>query len=208
MIESVANWIFENLNYWTVTLGMILESSIIPFPSELVVAPAAFKAASGELNIFLIVLFATIGADIGAIINYVASYFLGRPIVYAFANSKFGHMCLINEEKVKKSEEYFNKHGVLATFTGRLIPVIRQLVSVPAGLSKMNFFVFLAYTTLGAFVWNCVLAGLGYYLHSVVSWEELQGALHKYDTEMKIGIFALLAVIILFVVIKKKLKKK
>ncbi|MCF0243745.1 MAG: DedA family protein [Bacteroidaceae bacterium] len=207
-MHELANWIFENLNYWTVTLGMILESSIIPFPSELVVAPAAFKAAAGELNVFLIVIFATLGADIGAIINYVASYYLGRPIVYAFANSKIGHLCLLNEEKVKKSEDYFNKHGVAATLTGRLIPVIRQLISVPAGLSKMNFFVFLGYTTLGAGIWNCILAALGWYLHSVVSWEELQGVLKMYDSEMKIIIFSILAVVILFFVIKKRMGKK
>ena len=207
-MHELANWIFENLNYWTVTLGMILESSIIPFPSELVVAPAAFKAAAGELNVFLIVIFATLGADIGAIINYVASYYLGRPIVYAFANSKIGHLCLRNEEKVKKSEDYFNKHGVAATLTGRLIPVIRQLISVPAGLSKMNFFVFLGYTTLGAGIWNCILAALGWYLHSVVSWEELQGVLKMYDSEMKIIIFSILAVVILFFVIKKRMGKK
>ena len=207
-MHELANWIFENLNYWTVTLGMILESSIIPFPSELVVAPEAFKAAAGELNVFLIVIFATLGADIGAIINYVASYYLGRPIVYAFANSKIGHLCLLNEEKVKKSEDYFNKHGVAATLTGRLIPVIRQLISVPAGLSKMNFFVFLGYTTLGAGIWNCILAALGWYLHSVVSWEELQGVLKMYDSEMKIIIFSILAVVILFFVIKKRMGKK
>ena len=207
-MHELANWIFENLNYWTVTLGMILESSIIPFPSELVVAPAAFKAAAGELNVFLIVIFATLGADIGAIINYVASYYLGRPIVYAFENSKIGHLCLLNEEKVKKSEDYFNKHGVAATLTGRLIPVIRQLISVPAGLSKMNFLVFLGYTTLGAGIWNCILAALGWYLHRVVSWAELQGVLKMYDSEMKIIIFSILAVVILFFVIKKRMGKK
>ncbi|MCF0202457.1 MAG: DedA family protein [Bacteroidaceae bacterium] len=205
-MQEIAQWIFQNLNYWTVTLGMILESSIIPFPSELVVPPAAFKAAAGELNIFLVIVFATIGADIGAIINYAGSYYLGRPLVYAFANSKFGHACMINEEKVKKSEEFFNEHGVMATLTGRFIPVIRQLISVPAGLSKMNFWVFLAYTTLGAGLWNCILAALGYYLHSVVSWEELQGVLHDYDKEMKIVIFAILGLAILFFYIKKKVK--
>lgn len=203
-MHEIANWIFDNLNYWTVTLGMTLESSIIPFPSELVVAPAAFKAAAGELNVFLVVLFATLGADIGAVINYAASYYLGRPIVYAFANSRFGHACMLNEEKVRKSEDFFNKHGIVATFTGRLIPVIRQLISVPAGLSKMNFFVFLGYTTLGAGVWNCVLAALGWYLHSVVSWEELQGVLQQYDREMKIAIFAIVAVAVVYLVIKKR----
>ena len=187
---------------------MALESSVIPFPSELVVTPAAYHAASGELNVFLVVLFATLGADIGAIINYVASYYLGRPIVYAFANSKFGHACMLNEEKVKKSEDYFNEHGVMATLTGRLVPVIRQLISVPAGLSKMNFFVFLGYTTLGAGVWNCVLAALGWWMHSFIPENELVEAIGKYDHQLKIAVVAIIALVALYFIAKKFLFKK
>ena len=115
-MESVAfiQWCLDHLNYWTITLLMAIESSFIPFPSEVVVPPAAYKAASGnsELNVYLVVLFATIGANIGAIINYYLAYFVGRPIVYKFANSRFGHMCLIDEAKVKKAEDYFDNHGV------------------------------------------------------------------------------------------------
>lgn len=207
-MHELATWIFDNLNYWTVTLGMTLESSVIPFPSELVVTPAAYHAASGELNVFLVVLFATLGADIGAIINYVASYYLGRPIVYAFANSKFGHACMLNEEKVKKSEDYFNEHGVMATLTGRLVPVIRQLISVPAGLSKMNFFVFLGYTTLGAGVWNCVLAALGWWMHSFIPENELVEAIGKYDHQLKIAIVGIIALVALYFIAKKFLFKK
>ncbi len=207
-MHELATWIFDNLNYWTVTLGMALESSVIPFPSELVVTPAAYHAASGELNVFLVVLFATLGADLGAIINYVASYYLGRPIVYAFANSKFGHACMLNEEKVKKSEDYFNEHGVMATLTGRLIPVIRQLISVPAGLSKMNFFVFLGYTTLGAGIWNCVLAALGWWMHSFIPENELVEAIGKYDHQLKIAVVAIIALVVLYFVGKKFIFKK
>lgn len=207
-MHELATWIFDNLNYWTVTLGMALESSVIPFPSELVVTPAAYHAASGELNVFLVVLFATLGADIGAIINYVASYYLGRPIVYAFANSKFGHACMLNEEKVKKSEDYFNEHGVMATLTGRLVPVIRQLISVPAGLSKMNFFVFLGYTTLGAGIWNCVLAALGWWMHSFIPENELVEAIGKYDHQLKIAVVAIIALVVLYFVVKKFVFKK
>ena len=118
-MTSVAfiQWCLDHLNYWTITLLMAIESSFIPFPSEVVVPPAAYKAASGdELNVFLVILFATIGANIGALINYYLAYFVGRPIVYSFANSRFGHMCLISEEKVKQAEEYFDKHGALSTF--------------------------------------------------------------------------------------------
>lgn len=207
-MHELATWIFDNLNYWTVTLGMALESSVIPFPSELVVTPAAYHAASGQLNVFLVVLFATLGADIGAIINYVASYYLGRPIVYAFANSKFGHACMLNEEKVKKSEDYFNEHGVLATLTGRLVPVIRQLISVPAGLSKMNFFVFLGYTTLGAGIWNCVLAALGWWMHSFIPEDKLVEAIGKYDHQLKIAIVGIIALVALYFIAKKFVFKK
>lgn len=147
---------------------MAIESSFIPFPSEVVVPPAAYKAAvSGELNVFLVVLFATIGANIGALINYYLAKWLGRPIVYKFANSRIGHMCLIDEAKVQKAEQYFEKHGAVSTFIGRLIPAVRQLISIPAGLSQMKLSTFLIYTTLGAGIWNIILAAIGYYLSTV-----------------------------------------
>lgn len=187
-MESVAfiQWCLEHLNYWTITLLMAIESSFIPFPSEVVVPPAAYKAAGGnsDLNVFLVVLLATIGANIGAIINYYLAYFVGRPIVYKFANSRFGHMCLINEEKVKHAEEYFEKHGALSTFVGRLIPAVRQLISIPAGLAKMKLSTFLLYTTLGAGIWNIILAGIGYYLQSVVPEEQLMETVSQYSHEL------------------------
>ena len=127
-MESVAfiQWCLDHLNYWTITLLMTIESSFIPFPSEVVVPPAAYKAAvNEELNIYLVVLFATLGANLGAIINYYLARWLGRPIVYKFANSRFGYMCLIDEAKVQHAEEYFDKHGALSTFIGRLIPAVR-----------------------------------------------------------------------------------
>ena len=131
-MESVAfiQWCLDHLNYWTITLLMTIESSFIPFPSEVVIPPAAYKAAvNDELNIYLVVLFATIGANIGALINYYLAKWLGRPIIYKFANSRIGHMCLIDEEKVRNAEIYFDKHGALSTFIGRLIPAVRQLIS-------------------------------------------------------------------------------
>lgn len=169
-MESVAfiQWCLDHLNYWTITLLMAIESSFIPFPSEVVVPPAAYKAAvSGEMNVFLVVLFATMGANIGALINYYLAKWLGRPIIYKFANSRFGHMCLIDEAKVQNAEVYFEKHGALSTFIGRLIPAVRQLISIPAGLAKMKLSVFLIYTTLGAGIWNAILAAIGYYLSTV-----------------------------------------
>lgn len=179
-------WCLDNLNYWTITLLMTIESSFIPFPSEVVVPPAAYKAAgeNSDLNVFLVVLFATIGANIGAIINYYIAYFVGRPIVYKFANSRFGHMCLIDEDKVKHAEAYFEKHGALSTFIGRLIPAVRQLISIPAGLAKMKLSTFLIYTTLGAGIWNTILASIGYYLQSVVPEDRLMETVTKYSHEL------------------------
>ena len=187
-MESVAfiQWCLDHLNYWTITLLMAIESSFIPFPSEVVVPPAAYKAASGnsELSVYLVVLFETIGANIGANINNYLAYFVGRPIVYKFANSRFGHMCLIDEAKVKNAEAYFDNHGALSTFIGRLIPAVRQLISIPAGLAKMKITTFLLYTTLGAGIWNATLAAIGYYLQSVVPEDQLMATVSKYSHEL------------------------
>ena len=138
-MERLTAFCLDNLNYTTVTTFMAIESSFIPFPSEAVVPPAAWKAAvTGEMNVFLVVLFATLGALLGALFNYFLALWLGRPIVYKFANSRFGHMCLIDEEKVKYAEEYFDKHGAISTIIGRLVPAVRQLISIPAGLARMG----------------------------------------------------------------------
>lgn len=180
-------WCLEHLNYYVITLLMAIESSFIPFPSEVVIPPAAYMAAeTGEMNVFLIVLCGTIGACIGALINYYLAYFLGRPIVYAFANSRFGHMCLIDKEKVEKAERYFDEHGAIGTFIGRLVPAVRQLISIPAGLAKMKLSRFLLYTTLGAGIWNSILAAIGYYLQSIVPYDQLDAQVAAYSQELKV----------------------
>ena len=165
---NIITTLLANLNYSTIFLLMLLESTVIPVPSELVVAPSAYHAAAGNLHVWIVILIATLGADVGATINYLAGYYLGRPIIYRFANSTIGHACLLNQRKVEKSERFFDNHGMVATITGRLIPGIRHLISIPAGLSKMNYWKFLLYTTIGAGSWNCILATLGWYLHSFV----------------------------------------
>ena len=138
-METLIQFCLDHLNYWTVMLFMTIESSFIPFPSEAVVPPAAWKAAvTGEMNVVLVVLFATLGALIGAFINYYLAVWLGRPIVYKFANSRIGHMCLIDEAKVQNAERYFDEHGAISTFVGRLVPAVRQLISIPAGLARMG----------------------------------------------------------------------
>ena len=196
-----------NLNYGTILFLMLLESTVIPGPSELVVSPAAYHAASGNLNIALVILFATIGADWGATINYIAGYYLGRPLIYKFANSKLGHLCLLNQAKVEKSEKYFYNHGMVATITGRLLPGIRHLISIPAGLAKMHYGKFLLYTTIGAGAWNCILAALGWYLHSIVPEELLQDKIMEYGEYIKIAIIGLIAIAIVYFVIKYNLKR-
>ena len=191
---NIITSLLSNLNYGTVFFLMLLESTVIPVPSELVVSPAAYHAAAGNLDITLVILFATLGADAGATINYIAGYYLGRPIIYRFANSKWGKMCLLNQQKVEKSEKYFYDHGMVATITGRLLPGIRHLISIPAGLAKMKFWQFLLYTTIGAGAWNCILAALGWYLHSVVPEEQLNDKIMEYGEYIKFGIIGVVAV--------------
>lgn len=196
-------WCLENLNYWTITLLMAIESSFIPFPSEVVVPPAAYKAAaSGEMNVWLVVLFATVGALIGAFINYFLALWLGKPIVYKFANSRIGHMCLLDEQKVVKAEQFFNRYGITATLIGRLVPAVRQLISIPAGLAKMNIAKFTLFTAIGAGLWNGVLAAMGYYLEAVVPEEQLIATVTEYSHEIGYGIIAVVALALAFVIYK------
>ncbi len=206
-------WILENLDYWVVTIFMAIESSFIPFPSEVVVPPAAWKAMdpTSEMNIVLVVIFATIGADLGGLINYFLAKWLGRPIIYKFADSRFGHMCLIDRESVEKAEEFFRKHGATSTFFGRLVPAVRQLISIPAGLAGMNLGKFLLYTTLGAGVWNSVLALLGWGIFrytDLKTTNDVYLLASKYSHEIGYILLALAVVIVAFLAYKGLKKKK
>lgn len=211
LVMKVENWYANNMNYLSITLLMTIESSLIPFPSEVVIPPAAYVAGKEDsnlhmtdnyiVNVLLIISFGTIGALLGAIINYILAMWLGRPIIYAFADSKIGHLCLLSSEKVKKAEDYFNDHGKVSTFVGRLIPGIRQLISIPAGLSKMNFGQFLLYTFLGASIWNVVLALLGYIAHGQME------LIHTYSHELSIAIMALLGIVVVYFVVKAIIKR-
>ncbi len=205
------SWItslLNNLNYGTIFFLMMLESTVIPVPSELVVSPAAYHAAGGNLNLWLVILFATLGADLGATINYVVAYYVGRPVIYRFANSRWGRLCLLNQQKVEKSEKYFYDHGVVATITGRLIPGIRHLISIPAGLAKMHYGKFLLYTTLGAGAWNIILAALGWYLYTIVPEEQLHDKIIEYGDYIKYGIIAIVVLVAAYFGIKYLLKHK
>ena len=202
-ILSITNGALDNLNYGWIILFMTIESSFIPFPSEVVMIPAAYMAAeTGEMSFPMIILCGTIGALLGALINYVLAYFLGRPIVYAFANSRFGHMCLIDAEKVKKAEDYFDKHGAASTLIGRMIPAIRQLISIPAGLAKMHLLPFILFTCLGAGVWNSILVGIGYAFHSTVPKQVLIDTIAHYSHIIGVGAIALVALCVGYLIYK------
>lgn len=206
---SFFQWFVDNASYLFVFVFMIIESSFVPFPSEVVVPPAAYLACTkGDMNIFLVVLFATLGAIVGALINYYLSLWIGRPLVYKFADSRLGHACLIDRAKVDKAERYFDRHGAISTFIGRLIPAVRQLISIPAGLSRMNIGVFVVFTGLGALVWNGVLAALGWWLSTVVPLDRLFGKVEEYNTYLSAAGLVIGAVCVAFILYRMLSKKK
>lgn len=199
------------MNLGGVTLLMTIESSFIPFPSEVIIPPAVYVAEEPEsalnltdsylLNVLIIVLFGTLGAMLGAIINYLLSLWLGRPIIYKFADSRLGYLLLLSSDKIRQAEDYFNDHGKISTFVGRLIPAIRQLISIPAGLARMNFGAFLGYTFLGAFTWNIVLALLGYVAHGQ------KDLINQYSHELSYAILTIVGVALLIWTVKKIVTK-
>lgn len=211
-VDNVIAWYSAHMNYASIAGLMAIESSFIPFPSEVVIPPAAFVASDPAsslcvsdtylINVGLIVLVGTVGAMVGAIINYLLALWLGRPIIYKFADSKLGHLCLLSSEKIRKAEDYFNDHGKVSTFVGRLIPAIRQLISIPAGLSRMHFGQFLLYTFLGAFIWNTILAALGYVANGQMD------LIHKYSHELSVAILVVFGVAVVALVLKKVLSRR
>lgn len=195
-------WFVDNANYILIFVFMTIESSFIPFPSEVVVPPAAYLAVTkGDMNLFMVVLMATLGALCGALINYLLAVWIGRPLVMSFANSRIGHACLLDEAKVLKAEKYFDDHGAVSTLIGRLIPAVRQLISIPAGLARMNIWKFMFFTFLGAGLWNIVLASLGYWLGKTVTLQELFDKIEYYNTYLSyigLGILVVCVAYILF----------
>jgi membrane protein DedA with SNARE-associated domain len=165
--QTLFDWYMANLNYFSIALLMLIESTFLPLPSEVVIPFAAYKAGQGDLNVFLVVLAGTVGALSGSLINYTLAYYLGRPLVYKFAESRLGKLFLLSKEKVVHAEEYFIKNGKTSTFIGRLVPGIRHLISIPAGLARMSLRDFMMFTFIGAGIWNIILAIIGYYLYAV-----------------------------------------
>jgi membrane protein DedA with SNARE-associated domain len=204
IMESVVSWYMDNMNYGSITLLMSIESSFIPLPSEIVVPPAVYKASQpdSDMNIVLVVFFATLGALFGSLFNYFLALWLGRPIIYKLAESKIGRMCLLNKGKIQKAEDYFTRHGKSSIFIGRLVPGVRHLISIPAGLVKMNLVSFVTYTTLGAVIWNIILAFVGYVAHGQ---EEI---INQYSRELSYVLLALGVGFVLYLVYNYFFKKK
>lgn len=211
-VDNIITWYSAHMNYASITALMAVESSFIPFPSEVVIPPAAFVAGQPDsvlcttgnypIDVLLIILFGTLGAMIGAIINYGLSVWLGRIVIYKFADSRLGHLCLLSGEKIQRAEEYFREKGNVSTFVGRFIPGIRQLISIPAGLSRMHFGAFLWWTFLGAFIWNCILAILGYVAAGQMN------LIKEYSHELSVAILILLGAVILYYLIRWIIKKR
>lgn len=207
--QDLYYWFKDHMNYPTITVLMAIESSIVPLPSEVVVPPAAYFALQegSKLNIWMVMLMATLGAYLGSSINYWLSVWLGRPIIYAFAESKVGHFLRLSREKLEYAEDFFQRKGAVSIFIGRLLPVVRHLISIPAGLSRMNFGTFSLYTISGAALWNVVLALLGYLLYCVVPDDsQLFDQLEHYSHYIKIAGFALLALAVGYLVWKYRKK--
>jgi len=201
--QMLADWYMNHMNYFTITMLMAIESSFVPLPSEIVIPPAIWKALdTGDLNVYLVVLFATIGAVIGAMFNYILARWLGRVIVYGFAESRVGKLFFLNQAKVEHAEAYFNRHGRSSTFIGRLIPGIRHLISIPAGLAKMSIKQFVLYTALGSAIWHTILAVLSYSLYTQ---REL---LKEYMHELSYVLLAAGVLFVVYLIIKYRKKKE
>ena len=208
LILNLTNGALDNLNYGWIVLFMAIESSFIPFPSEVVMIPAAYMAAeTGEMTYPMIILAGTVGALLGALVNYVLSLTLGRAVIYAFANSRLGHMCLIDAEKVRQAEQYFDRRGVISTLIGRMIPAIRQLISIPAGLARMHLGTFTLCTCIGAAIWNTILTGIGAAFHTVMGKDQLIGIVSHYSHIIGIAAIVLVAAFLGYI-IYNGLKKK
>ena len=207
-VANVVQWYGHHVSYTAVGALMTVESSFIPFPSEIVIPPAVMVAADpatdNDMKIWLIVLVGTLGALLGAYINYFLSRWLGRPIIYKFVDSKWGHALRLSGEKMERAEKYFNEHGIVSTLVGRLIPVIRQLISTPAGLSKMNIGTFTFFTFLGAAIWNCVLALLGFLAVKAGGMDFI----YKYSGLLSKVIIVLFAVAVLFFIVRSIIRKR
>lgn len=205
VIAKLLEWYLSHLNYWVVTILMILENSIVPLPAELIVAPAAYQSVNGDMNIFMLIIFTTLGSVIGALINYYLSRRMGRYLIYRLADSKAGRVLMLSRDKLDKAERLFLKHGNISTFFGRLLPFGRQLISIPAGLARMPIGAFLIYTTIGSAIWNSLLVGAGYYLAQILSKDKLVATIQQYSIEASL---VFLIMFIVYICINRMIHRK
>lgn len=209
--RGLYEWYKDNMTYTTIVVLMAIESSIIPLPSEVVVPPAAYFALQqgSDLNIWMVMVMATIGATLGALINYGLSMIIGRPILYGFADSKLGRLLMLNSEKLQHAENYFQRKGAISIFFGRLLPAVRHLISIPAGLARMNVLTFTTYTCIGAAIWNVCLAGMGYLLYlAVPDANSLFDQLEHYNHYVKAVGYGLIVLAVIYICYKVKKNRK
>lgn len=198
-MHELISWLVNTigvLGYPGIFILMAMESSVIPIPSEVVMPPAGYLAQQGQMNIWIAILMGTVGSLVGAYANYFAAHYLGRPLIL-----KYGKYVWITEEKFSKVEQYFKDHGEISTFIGRLLPVVRHLISLPAGLAGMNHVKFSLYTLLGAGIWVTILTWIGYVLGAN------QALIMQYSHQALIGVVLVSAAIVV-VYIRNHRKKK
>ncbi len=208
MIESIYQIIFQltaqiveiirNLGYTGIFIGMTIESSFFPFPSEIILIPAGALVAKNEMSFLMVFLAGVLGSLTGALINYFIASVLGRNAV-EFLISRYGKFLFITKDSLKKSDEYFKKHGEITTFIGRLIPGVRQLISLPAGFSRMNLFKFSTFTVLGAGIWSIILISLGYLFGNNVELIK-----EKTDTLMPVILLFSLIILVIYLFVNKR----
>ncbi len=191
-----------HVTYWTIALMMAIESTFLPLPSEIVIPPAAYKAANGDLNVILVVISGTVGAVCGALFNYFFAKLLGNRLLYQFAKTRLARMMMVTPEAIEKSERYFDRHGKISTLIGRLVPGIRHLISLPAGLAGMKLRDFILFTAIGSMFWNIILAMMGYFFYTQ------KDLLNRYFNHISIGLLILGCLYVLFLVWKGVKKKK
>lgn len=200
MLANIINWIVETvgaLGYFGIIFMMFLESSFFPFPSEVVMIPAGYLASENKMNIFLAIISGVFGSLLGALLNYYLAKKLGRRVILAY-----GKYFFFTRQTLRKVDKFFAKHGHISTFTGRLIPVIRQYISLPAGLAKMSLPLFMFYTSFGAGIWVTMLAYLGFFVGQ--NEELIREYLH---TIIAVTLVSITVIIMLYIAISKKSKK-
>lgn len=193
MLENIIAWVLnitQGLGYTGIALLMAIESSFLPLPSEVVIPPAAYLASQGRMTLLLVIIAGTLGSILGASFNYFLSRSLGRLVIYRLAASRAARYLLITPEKLARAEVYFLRNAGAATFLGRLLPVVRHLISIPAGFCRMPFGRFIFFTAIGSALWVSVLAGLGYFIGAN------QALIVRYSKEFSWGLLALIIIFI------------